>query len=217
MSQKYPKTLHLPWSPGVSNDDKRMMDVSSFLNVPLLITEKMDGSNVCLEHNIVYARSHNQVPKHPSFDMLKGMHAEFRHLIPENFQIFGEWLYAKHSIKYFDLPSYLMIFGIRDIITGEWSDWQQVEEMATDLRVATVPVLERGLIIKSSKQLREITTQLAEHSSHYGCREGIVVRRKYRFEDEYFPKFVGKWVRKDHVQTDEHWSHSEIIINSLKK
>lgn len=214
---KYPRSFHLPWSPGATNDDKKMETVKDLLNTPLIITEKMDGSNVCLERENCYARSHNKPPKHSSFDGFKALHAAVKHHIPEDMQIFGEWLYAKHSINYYNLPSYLMLFGIRDKISGEWADWNHVYEMAIDLGVSTVPVLERDLIITSTSQLKEITNQLGEQKSEYGCREGIVVRRQYRFNGENFPRYLGKWVRQDHNQIDEYWMRKEIEPNKLKK
>jgi hypothetical protein len=44
MSPKYPRTPHLPWSPGGTSDDRRLTDVSSLLNVGLVITENERGS-----------------------------------------------------------------------------------------------------------------------------------------------------------------------------
>ena len=44
--------------------------------------------------------------------------------------------------------------------------------------------------------------------------EGIVVRTKEAFKD--FDNNVAKYVRRNHVQTDEHWSKQKIIRNILK-
>lgn len=212
----YPRTYHLPWSPGCTSDDKKMGSVDYLLQAPLVITEKMDGSNVCLERDFCYGRTHNHAPTHSSFDMFKALHAGVKHLIPEHLQIFGEWCYARHSINYSDLASYLMLFGVRDKNTKEWLDWSRVRESAYDLGVVTVPVLEHGIIVNSISELKSITIQLGEQSSNLGSREGVVVRRQYRFDGECFPYYVGKYVRKDHVQTTNHWRHQPIIVNKLK-
>ncbi len=47
-------------------------------------------------------------------------------------------------------------------------------------------------------------------------QEGIVIRPASSFHYTNFSKSVAKWVRKNHVQTDNHWIHSEIIPNKLK-
>src|SRR5262245_55730831 len=109
MSEKYPRTPHLPWSPGGTRDDRRLTDVEPLLGRELVLTEKMDGSNVCLEREHVFARSHTAEPRHPSFDALKAVHAALRWQIPSHWQLFGEWLWARHSITYDRLPAYLLI------------------------------------------------------------------------------------------------------------
>jgi hypothetical protein len=44
-----------------------------------------------------------------------------------------------------------------------------------------------------------------------------VVRLSDEFLDHRFHMSVAKWVRMNHVQTDQHWSHQEIVRNGLKK
>ena len=43
---KYPRTYHVPFSPGTSSDDRKLTQEQFeewFLNTPLVISEKMDG------------------------------------------------------------------------------------------------------------------------------------------------------------------------------
>jgi hypothetical protein len=47
---KYPRTYHLPWSPGVNDDDKVISDINIFRDHEVVITEKLDGEN-CLDSN----------------------------------------------------------------------------------------------------------------------------------------------------------------------
>ncbi|MFW6174086.1 MAG: RNA ligase family protein [Elusimicrobiota bacterium] len=63
--------------------------MESFLNVPLTITVKMDGSNVGISFDTVSSRSGN-IDQHPSFDMLKQKHAIIKYDIPENMIFYGE-------------------------------------------------------------------------------------------------------------------------------
>ena len=58
-----------------------------------------------------------------------------------------------------------------------------------------------------TKELKNIVENLViQESSLGGKREGIVIRNAARFDNEDFSKNVMKWVRKGHVQTDEHWT-----------
>lgn len=211
---KYNRTLHLPWSEGATNDDKVAKDISNLIGKDITVTEKLDGSNVCLESVGCFARSHSGPPKHPSFDAFKAFHAPIKGSIPDNFQFFGEWLYAKHSLHYSSLPSYFFLFGVRAVTKNPfWLQWKEVESFASELGVPTPPVLFQGSV-KSEKYLKELTTSFMNRPSLYGEeREGIVVRISDMFEDSNFGNCIFKQVRKDHVQTDDHWSHQQIVKN----
>ena len=217
MSEKYPKTFHLPWSPGATNDDKIAKDVSGLLNVPIVITEKADGGNTSMEHSGIYARTHAYEPSHPSFDILKQLHASLRYSIPEHYQFFGENVYAQHSIAYSELPGYFLLFAIRDLGTYYWLSWEEIELWAEKLGIPTVPVLFEGTV-HSESDLQNLTEDLCSKPSKLGGeREGVVVRVHAPFSDERFDKCCMKIVRKNHVQTDEHWASKKIVKNGLKQ
>lgn len=209
--------MHLPWSKGATNDDKIATDLSSLINVPIVISEKFDGSNTSLETDGCFARTHSGPPNHPSFDALKALHARIKYGIPNNIQIFGEWCFALHSIAYDSLPGYFLMFGIRELGSFPfWYSWGELEEWAAELGLPTVPVLWRGAVATES-ELQAITESLVKEPSVCGkTREGVVVRIENGFSDEDFSKSVMKWVRKDHVQTSDHWKDQEIIRNKLK-
>ena len=91
----------------------------------------------------------------------------------------------------------------------------RVAAQAADLGLPTVPVLFRG-IVGSEAELEALTVELTgEPSAFGGAREGVVVRRAGEFPDAEFSRSLGKWVRKDHVQTDEHWMHQAIRAQRL--
>lgn len=225
-SPKYNRTLHVPWSPGATNDDKMATSVDTLIGIPIVITEKLDGSNASLEQNGCFARTHSGPPDHPSFDGLKALHASIKYKLPQNIQYFGEWLYAVHSITYDALPGYFLMFGIREIqITGYngednsyWWSWEDIEMFATNLGVHSVPLLWKGQV-SSEKELKTITESLVNCPSVYGpIREGVVIRIAGDFQNVDFSKYVMKWVRKDHVSPDnDHWKHKEIVKNGLCK
>lgn len=216
-SPKYNRTFHLPWSLGCTSDDKMATSVESLLNIPIVITEKMDGSNTSLEHEGCFARTHAGAPNHPSFDALKALHAICKWNIPIGLQLFGEWCYAVHSIAYDELPSYFLLFNVRDLTQTEpvWVSWEEVELWAEEINVKTVPVLFKG-IVSSDQELQQIIESLMIKSSQCGgIREGVVVRTQDSFTDQTFHLNVMKYVRANHVQTSEHWKNQEIIKNKL--
>jgi hypothetical protein len=210
VSAKYPRSFHLPWSPGGTSDDKRLPDVSPLVGVELVITEKCDGSNLTYTRRNVFSRSHSGPPGHPSFDLAKATHARIGHQLSEGLSLFCEFCYAVHSIEYQALPDYSLVFGARDDEAGVWWDWDMVAAQARDVGLPTVPVLFRG-VVGSARELEALTTELASVPSALGgLREGVVVRRAGEFSDREFSRSLAKWVRKGHVQTDEHWLHQAI-------
>lgn len=57
MRTHYPRTPHLPWSPGASADDVRVADLSGFAGIEVVVTEKLDGENTTLYPDGLHARS----------------------------------------------------------------------------------------------------------------------------------------------------------------
>lgn len=215
-SPKYNRTFHFPFSPGATNDDKIAESMDALIGVPIVITEKMDGSNTSLEKDGCFARTHSGPPSHPSFDGLKALHASVQYKLPELYQFFGEWCYARHSIEYGELPGYFLLFGIRVLDGPVWTSWEEVELWAEEIGVPTAPVLFKGTV-SSEKELQELVeTFMNQPSVCGGIREGVVVRVANSFLNDSFSKCVMKCVRANHVQTSEHWKDQEIIRNKLK-
>lgn len=215
-SPKYNRTLHLPWSEGVTKDDKIAKDINSLIDTEIVISEKIDGSNSSLESIGCFARTHAGPPTHLSFDGLKAFHAQIKHLIPNNIQLFGEWAFAVHSIKYSSLPNYFLLFNVRDNNSLSWLSIDEVIQWANVIGAPTTPILFRG-VVKSENELKNIVKNLVIQPSACGdIKEGIVIRVANTFADENFSKCVAKWVRKDHVTTEDHWKNQSIIKNGLK-
>jgi hypothetical protein len=219
-SPKYPRTYHTPFSPGLKNDDRRVDTIDHWLNRPVMLTEKMDGSNLCFERDNVYSRSHSKYPVHESFNMAKGEWQRVRYQIPEGVQVFGEWLFAKHSIHYLDLPAYFMIFGVHDLRNDMWWDWLGVKYFAAELGFPTVPVLGTATCATASQLEAAILSTISSRQTEEHPVEGIVNRpdvTEQCFPDSEFARKLCKWVRKDHIQTDEHWTRQAIVRNCLRR
>jgi len=200
---KYPKTLHLPWSKGLLNDDRMSKDISGLIGISIVITEKLDGSNTAFTNKHVYGRSHVAPTENEWDAKVRELHSILKHSISEDLYIFGEAMSAIHSIEYTNLTSHFYMFGAR--YQGTWSSWEEVEDYAFLLDLPTVPVLFKG-IINSEKELQELTEKLVKEESVLGGqREGIVCRVQRQFTDDEFETCVAKWVRANHVTTNEHW------------
>ena len=49
---KYPRTYHLPWLPGTTNDDKTVKTMEYLYGKNIAIKEKLDGENTSLFESI---------------------------------------------------------------------------------------------------------------------------------------------------------------------
>lgn len=203
---KYPRTYHFNFSPGATNDDRIADSLSNLIGQEIVITEKLDGSNTAITKDGVYGRSHADFTKNPwdvkSWDLWNLIKRDLH----EGLFIFGEGMYGIHSIEYTNLTSYFYIFGIRD--NNIWIPWEKVQEYSYLLDIPTVPVLFKG-VVHSENELREIVEKLSKQPSELGgLREGVVARVSGMFHNDDFSTNVIKWVRKGHVQTDQHWQRN---------
>ena len=128
------------------------------------------------------------------------------HDVPEGFRICGENLYAKHSIYYDNLPSYLMGFSVwnKDICLS----WDETLEWFKLLDITPVETIYRGSYDENI--LKELASNL-----NTSKEEGYVIRNANQFTYKRFPENVAKYVRKAHVQTNIHWMRQEIVPNGL--
>jgi hypothetical protein len=204
MKTKYPRSYHFPYSPGAKNDDRINNDVSTLLGPDIIITEKMDGSNTAHSNVAVFGRSHVEPTKNSWDVKMWELHSRIKSDIEDDMFIFGENMYGVHSIEYSELTSYFYMFGIR--YKNTWLSWDDVEEYSYLLDIPTVPVLFKGMTTVD-KVLEKLVIDLASQPSALGgLREGVVVRLRNSFQDEDFSNSLLKYVRKDHVNTDIHWS-----------
>lgn len=202
---KYSRTFHFPFSPGTSSDDRIHHEWEPILAHELVMTEKLDGENNCLSRSGVYARSHATPTRNPwaqnAWAIWERVHQHLGEL-----EIFGENLYAIHSIQYHRLSHHFYVFAIRDGDT--WLSWDEVNFYAGVLDLPTVPVVRIDTFDEASLQTA-IETHMAEGSALGGgpC-EGFVFRTHAAFLRDEFSDHVLKYVRAHHVTTDEHWTRN---------
>ncbi|MGO0061177.1 RNA ligase family protein [Brevibacillus fluminis] len=208
MRTKYPRTFHLPWSRSRTDDDKILRTVSHFEGKEVVVTEKLDGENTTLYRNGLHARSLDS-KDHASRHWVKMLHGTISFLIPEGWRICGENVYAMHSIYYAKLTSYFYVFSIWDE-NNVCLSWDEIVEWAALLGLETAPVLYKGV-------WREETVKqcYTKRSVFGGEQEGYVVRIAERFHNDEFKTSAAKFVRKNHVQTDQHWLAKPVEPNGL--
>jgi len=207
---KYPRTFHLPWSQGATFDDKTLSSVEHFKGQQVVVTEKLDGENTTLySGGYVHARSVDS-KSHPSQSWVRALAASLAREIPEGWRVCGENVYARHSISYDRLETYLYVFSVWDE-TGRCLSWGETEEWADLLGLQIVPVLYKGEWDEARIRL------LHTGSSQVGDEaEGYVVRVEDSFRYVNFKRSVAKFVRADHVQAgSRHWSFEAVVPNRL--
>lgn len=203
---KYPRTYHLPWSPGLTDDDRMLPSTEVFEGREVVITEKMDGENTTLHRDYMHARSLEE-EHHESRGWVKKLHAEICCHIPDNWRICGENLFARHSVAYEDLPSYFMVFSIWDE-NNICLSWDDTVEYAAVLGLEMVPVIYRG--VWSESNVRSL-----EKGIDTKVQEGYTVRVTDSFSYGSFRRSIAKWVRKGHVQTAQNWKMRSVVRNCI--
>lgn len=216
ISRKYGRTYHYPFSPGTTSDDRINHDYWDDLKKieSVVHTEKLDGENTCISKLGVFARSHAAPTRHPWAGYLKEKWSFLKHDLGD-VEIFGENLYAIHSIEYSNLEDHFYVFGIRD--ADRWYSWEETKFYAAIMDFQMVPEIE---IMKPNleKEFRESLLNKVNNESAFNSidvhtqeacsMEGIVTRNINEYKVDDFKQNVFKYVRKDHVKTGEHWTRS---------
>ena len=205
---KYPRTYHLPWSPGMQDDDRMLPDINVFAGKRVIVTEKYDGENTSMYKDAFHARSLDS-RHHYSRDWVKQFWSTIAHDIPEGWRICGENMYAEHSIAYKELETYFYGFSIWDD-HNKCISWDLTFEWFNLLGIEPVPVLYDG--IWDEKKIRSLWDE-----SKWGTSEGYIVRLAGEFSYQDFKKSVAKFVRKGHVNTQKHWMFGgQITPNGIR-
>lgn len=123
---KYPRTPHIEGSrcqPG--DEDLESVPFSRIANRFLVVEEKVDGANSGISFSPegelrLQSRGHYLTGggREKHFNLLKtwanAHQADFWDILGGRYILYGEWLYAKHTVFYDQLPHYFMEFDIYD-------------------------------------------------------------------------------------------------------
>ncbi|MBQ4223832.1 MAG: RNA ligase family protein [Prevotella sp.] len=170
---KYPRTPHIRGSrlqPG--DEDLRQWPFADIAGRHIVLEEKIDGANTAVSFTDdgelrLQSRGHFLTGgyRERHYNLLKqwgAIHKDRLHeVLGERYIMYGEWMYAKHTIYYDLLPHYFMEFDVLDRETGKFLDTPSRHELLKNLPVCSVPVLASG----SFKNMDEILSYLGD--SHY--------------------------------------------------
>ncbi len=153
---KYPRTQHLEGSRLQAGDED--LDTAPFGEIQgayLVIEEKLDGANAGLSFDgfgklWLQSRGHYLTggARELHFNLFKQWaHAHQQALfevLGARYLLFGEWLYAKHTIFYDELPHYFHEFDVYDRQTATFLSTAARRALLAGLPLVAVPVLAEG-------------------------------------------------------------------------
>lgn len=229
---KYPRTPHLFGAKGTA-DDKRLGDAESqafISDESLIVEEKLDGTNVGIHFSsdgslILQCRGHLITDgMHPQYDLFKQWTAfkrgSLESRLEDRYLLFGEWLYAQHTVAYRALPHYFFEFDIYDKEDRVFLDLERRLALIHGLGIETVPVVHRGAIRR--KDFQDLIGK-SEFDSSFEHPRGVATDD--RMEGVYLrteasgvvtgrakcvrPEFVEK------IQESVHWQHTTMVPNEL--
>jgi hypothetical protein len=248
---KYPRTRHLAGSRLQAGDDD--LDQVPFGDVRgrhIVVEEKLDGANSGISFTAggqlqLQSRGHylNGGPRERQFGPLKSWATTIAPrlwpVLTERYVMYGEWLYAKHTVFYDALPHYFCEFDVLDQTTGEFLSTPRRRELLDGLPVISVPVLRSGsfdslaeltaLIGPSTCRTSTWRDQLAAAATEAGVPPSQAAAETDRSDEmeglylkvEADGRVVDrlKWVRAGFLQalvdSGSHWLDRPIIANRL--
>ena len=154
---KYPRTPHIEGSrlqPG--DEDLSQIPFRCIRDRHLVIEEKCDGANSAISFDtegnlLLQSRGHYLTGgyRERHYNLMKQWamaHKDsFFEVLGSRYIMYGEWLYAKHTIFYDALPHYFLEFDILDREKSIFLDTPTRQEMLKDLPIVSVPVLGSGI------------------------------------------------------------------------
>lgn len=179
--KKYPRTPHLQGSrlqPG--DEDLSQIPFSCIAGKHLVVEEKVDGANSAISFGeygqlLLQSRGHYLTGgyRERHYNLMKQwatIHQDaFFQVLGTRYIMYGEWLYAKHTVYYDKLPHYFLEFDIFDRQEGIYLDTHRRHALLSTLPVVSVPVLAEGTF-RSKEELTALLTRSnyisADHISH---------------------------------------------------
>jgi hypothetical protein len=250
---KYPRTHHIEGSrlqPG--DEDLDSIPFSVIKGKYVVVEEKVDGANAAISFDIhgeirLQSRGHYLTggAREKHFNLFKqwaNTHAAvFWEVLGSRYLLFGEWLYAKHTLFYDALPHYFLEYDVFDFEKQIFLSTVSRQNLLLGLPLVSVPVLFSGEIC-SYKELMGFLGKSHYQTPEYLdkfckiCQEkGLDIKRALKQTDQSFLMeglYIKvesedvttnryKYVRSSFLttiqQSDGHWLNRPIVPNLLDK
>lgn len=231
---KYPRTPHLFGSTG-TDDDKHLGEAESerFLAADsLIVEEKIDGTNVGIHfasdgRMVLQCRGHLITEgMHPQYDLFKQWAVVKQGVLKERLEqryiLFGEWMYARHSLHYRQLPHYFFEFDIYEKDAQAFLGLERRLVLLDGTGLHTVPVIHRGAIPKDAlpRLIGPSWFDSRFENSVTGRVDNLMEGLYLRTESEGVVTGRAKFVRPEFVEKvkqSTHWQHQAMVPNLLRE
>ena len=250
---KYPRTPHISGSRLQKGDeDLKRIPFELLKDKHLVLEEKLDGANCGISFDaegtlFLQSRGHYLTGgyRERHFALLKTWAGAFASplfsILGDRYVLYGEWLYAKHTIYYDALPHYFFEFDIWDCEKDVFLDTHRRRTLLEPLAfIHSVPVLHEGAIERLDDMERYIAKSLyrtenwRENLQRSCENKGLSYERSLgqtddsdlseglyvKHEEGGIVKGRYKFVRNEFVaqilSNDDHWLDRPIIPNELK-
>ena len=253
--RKYPRTPHLAGSalqPGDDGSDRvTVLQLRALHSDAELITEeKLDGANCGLSFSadlglMVQSRGHVLTggAREAQFGPLKAwaawLEGELLEILEDRYVMYGEWMFARHTLFYDRLPHLFHEFDVYDRHEERFLSTRARRDLLSGSRILSVPVLSeswpgsdrelRGLIRPSlyrSGSWRETLAEAAERAGVDPARalretgtsdlsEGLYLKVEKGGETIARYKLVRDGFVQTILESGSHWHDRPIIRNGL--
>ncbi|HUE76189.1 MAG TPA: RNA ligase family protein [Chloroflexota bacterium] len=251
MMYRYPRTVHIEHSRRQPGDENLAVEPFERLQGRhVVIEEKVDGANSGISFNAtgemrLQSRGHFLTggPRERHFALFKTWAAchqrELFAALSSRYVLYGEWLYAKHTIFYDALSHYFLEFDVLDTESDRFLSTDHRRSLLGDAPIVSVPVLWEGTV-ESANRLSDLVgpsrfkmpgwrEQLALLARSLGLNpekvdrqtdqsdamEGLYVKVEEKGEVVERYKLIRQSFLTNVLDSDSHWLDRPIVPNQL--
>ncbi len=249
---KYPRTPHLEGSRlQIGDEDLSQVPFEQVLGKNIVIEEKIDGANTAISFDgdgnlLIQSRGHYLYGgyRERHYNLLKqwaNINSDILfEALTDRYIMYGEWMFAKHTVFYDSLPDYFMEFDIYDREEGVFLDTRHRHEITSNMGIInSVPVLGEGIFKSKESVLSHLGKSLYISDNHIENLRDLAKKRELdperivgetdpsttmeglyiKIEENGIVKERVKFVRASFVQclndNKSHWQQRPIVPNLL--
>jgi hypothetical protein len=250
---KFPRTPHLSGSRVQPGDESlEIVDVRELLGQFVVVAEKVDGANAAISFGpggelCLQSRGHFLTggPRERQFDLFKAWAARFATelyvVLGSRYVLYGEWVFAKHTIFYDQLPHYFLAFDVLDTEAMRFLSASRRNCLLDGSPVCTVPVVWSGKLtnislltsclgpskLKSPQWKQHLGEQcqvegldeatVRRETDSTSLMEGLYVKVESTDDVEARYKLVRGSFLTTVMQSESHWMDRPILPNRLRE